>query len=538
MRLKKLISMAVAALFTTAFLVGAGVGETDALAADAMNVNAAISGSNVVINASATGAPSSEDGTLYLFAEPIYSDAITTEPLATAPAGPNASFTTPLNLNSANSRLYSKFYVCAKRGGAFVKLNPGNYITNPEAVATHTAGRLDGRGKNGLLTAPEKLNSREFQDLGVKQVLYNIYVGRLLGPTENGAYPTINYNYNGKNYQFNGLCVAEYDNIISTYNSGGCSVTMCLINGQEFAGRSPQLVHPLSRGVACPCYMYNTADASGTETLAAIAAFLGERYSGAHGKVDNWVVGNEVNIKDQWNYVNIGDLTAYCQEYMEGFRIFYNGIKSKNANARIYICTEHQWDRNPKGVFSHDGWDGKDFDATFNAVTSASGNIDWGLMTHPYPVPLTWATDWNSQFKGLMTHSPNTAFVSMSNFEVVTDFFSRPEMLAPNGQVRSIIAGCGYTTSQGEANARAALVLGYQAAMMNQHVDAFFVAQELDNAASLAQGLAVGLSNPDGSHKTLYDCFKQLDGPNAAQYQAEALAIRGVGSFGDVISAR
>lgn len=522
---------------------GAAGSGIEAQAAENMNVSALISGSNVTVTATATGAPGSDDGMLYLFAEPVYSDTITTSALASAPTGTNVTFTTPLNANSADTRLFSQFIVASVKGGQYVPLNPGSYITNPEAAATKTFGRTE-RGKKGLLTAPEKLDSNEVSDLGVKQVLYNIPVGRILGPTENGSYPTINYKYNGKTYQMNGLAVAEFDNIFSTYTRQGASITACLINERGWMGRSPELYHPAARtGAACPCYLFNNAEQSGVEAMAALGSFLAERYrDNEHGKVDNWVIGNEVNIQDEWNYCNITDLNAYAREYGEGLRVFYNAIKSTNANARVYICTEHQWDRNTKGVSSYGAvkFDGKDFIDAVNNYVASTGNIDWGLMTHPYPVPLTWAAYWTggAYYKNLVTHKPTTAFVTMENIEVLTDYFCRPELLSPNGQVRSIITGCGYTSTQGEDYANAAMVLGYQAAANNQHIDAFFIAQEIDNAASISQGLAVGLSNADGSHKTMYDCYKHLDGPNAGVYLQQALALRGVSDLSQVIYPR
>ena len=118
---------------------GDGAGKVQA-AGSGMAVTAAISGTDVHVSASAAKAPASDDGMLYLFAEPVYSDTITTNALASAPAGANAAFVTPLNANSADSRLYSKFIVAALQGGQYVPLNTGAYIINPEAIANKTFG--------------------------------------------------------------------------------------------------------------------------------------------------------------------------------------------------------------------------------------------------------------------------------------------------------------------------------------------------------------------------------------------------------------
>ena len=541
MNFKKSVRILTAGILSAFVLVATGAVGSDADTVEAaggnMAVQAAISGSNVNVTASATSAPASDDGMLYLFAEPIYSDAITTSALASAPAGTNATFSTPLNANSGDSRLYSKFIVAAMQGGQYVPLNPGAYIVNPEAIANKTFGRTV-TGKKGLIADPAKLANNELSDLGVKQTLYNIYLGRIIGPTQNGSYPTINYSYNGRNYQFNGLVVAEYDNIFSTFTKKGIQVTATILNEND--GRAPQLIHPLSRdGFACPYYAFNTAEKDGVDYLAATLAFLAERYSdGSHGKVENWVIGNEVNKRHEWNYVNISNLDAYVNEYAEGFRICYNAIKSRNANANVYICTDQQWDRNRSEAGKYDG---KDFIDSFNANSSAGGNIDWGLVSHPYPVPLTWAAYWTggAYYKNLVKHNVGSAYVTMENIEVMTDYMCSPQLLAPNGQVRSVLlTEVGYTTSQGEDYACAAMVLGYLQAANNQHIDGMIMSRQTDSAAEIGQGLALGLDNVDGSHKSTYECFKQLDGPNAGAYVQQALALRGVSDIGQVIYPR
>lgn len=541
MRFKKSIRILAAGILSAFVLVVSGAAGNEAAVVEAapgsMIVTAAISGKDVNVTASATSAPASDDGMLYLFAEPIYSDAITTNALASAPAGTNATFTTPLNANSADSRLYSKFIVAALQGGQYVPVNTGAYIVNPEAIADHTVGRTNA-GKKGLLIDPAKLAGGELVDLGVKQAIYNIPISNILGPTTNASYPTVNYNYNGKTYQFNGLVVAEYDNIFKTLSDRGIAITAALLNNND--GRFPYMLHPLSRdGSACPYYAFNTAEPQGVETIAATASFLAERYSNqGKGKVDNWIVGNEVTARVEWNYINIQDLNAYVNEYAEAYRLFYNGIKSRNANANVYICIDQQWDRNRREIGKYDS---KDLIDSFNANIAAGGNIDWGLACHPMPLPLTWAPYWTTgaYYKNLVKHNVGSAYVTMENIEVLTDYMCRPELLAPNGQVRSIIASeVGYTSSQGEDMQAASFVHGYLQAENNQHIDAFILSRETDVAAEIGQGLAFGLTNVDGSPKLVYDFYKNIDTGNAAAYTEQAKAWMGISDWGQVITAR
>lgn len=60
---------------------------------------------------------------------------------------------------------------------------------------------------------------------------------------------------------------------------------------------------------------------------------MAERYSGAdykHGRVSNWIVGNEVNNNKNWNYVGPMDLASYTKLYEKNFRVAYTAIKSRS----------------------------------------------------------------------------------------------------------------------------------------------------------------------------------------------------------------
>ncbi len=78
MNFKKSVRILTAGILSAFVLVATGAVGSDADTVEAaggnMAVQAAISGSNVNVTASATSAPASDDGMLYLFAEPIYSD--------------------------------------------------------------------------------------------------------------------------------------------------------------------------------------------------------------------------------------------------------------------------------------------------------------------------------------------------------------------------------------------------------------------------------------------------------------------------------
>ncbi|MEG1847673.1 MAG: DUF5722 domain-containing protein [Lachnospiraceae bacterium] len=534
--LKTLVTVSV--IFMILGATGMGTMQVKAAGNSTAITACAITGDKVSVIASTAQLPASDDGVFYLFAEPTYSGGITTNYVAASPMAGAVSFSAPLNVRKANSLLYDKFIVAVKRGGQFVPVSEACYLTNPEAVATCTTPRTVPASKKGLLPDPAIIAGPELKNLGVKQATFNISISDILGPTSNGSYPTINYNYNGKNYQFNGLKIAEYDHVFGILSKQGICTTAVLLN--NFTGAHPELLHPYARdGFVAPYYAFNTAEPAGVDTLAAAGSFLAQRYSNkGHGKVDNWVIGNEVTARTQWNYMQDVGMQIYVEEYAKAVRLFYTALKSENGNANIYVSIDQQWDRN-RGDRAN--YDGKDLLIAFNAAIAGRGNIDWGVACHPYPVPLTWASFWNGQayYRNLVKHAENSPFLTMENVEVLTDFMCKPAMWSPYGQVRSIIiTEVGYTSAQGEPVQAAAMMQAYYAAVNNQHIDAINFTRQTDSPAEIAAGIATGLTGVNGQHKLAYEYFKNMDTPNAAPYIEAAKGVIGIGSWNQSISPR
>ena len=489
------------------------------LSVPSKNVNAAgmtvtqavIQGQNVVVTAS--GSSTSDDGILHLYAQQVYESGAQGIEVAQAPAGANPTFTFALGKGSANSNLYKKFTVVAVRGGVPTAVSNSRYITNPEAAATHTAGRKDG-SKKGLLPGNSVLNPGTLKNMGVHQIIYNLPVGTLC--TGGG----VSYNYNGKTYNFNSSTVQQFDTLVSQMNNNGIQVTLILLN--NLTGNAG-LLHPLSRDNAgANYYAFNTMEQGGVEMLEAAASFLGQRYSNnGHGTVDNWVIGNEVNARAEWNYMNAAcGLNTFAQEYAKAVRIFYNGIKSENANARVYISIDQEWSRGDSAL--HYG--AKPFMDAMNSYLTAEGNIDWGVASHPYDVPLTDPVAWtkNSNYH---PHSQSARYYTMENIDVLTDYLCQKALLSPTGQVRSVLCSeVGYSSTQGQDIQAASIVYAYLQAVSNQHIDGFILNREQDHATEIAQGLALGLLNPDGSKKLSWQYYVTAE---SAETQAAVSAIIG-----------
>ncbi|MDD5939151.1 MAG: DUF5722 domain-containing protein [Lachnospiraceae bacterium] len=506
---KRFLTVACAALLI-AFLLPAFDGSGKAQAASTGVVSCLIQGNNVAVtNACAAG----DDGLVHIYAQyPFQGKAQGRE---VAQAAPGAAVTVPLGLNTANSVLYSKFQAVVVKGGHLKAVGNPKYITNPEAVAKHTTARHDA-GKKGILPSATALGGNQLTDLGIKQITYNLNLGDL---TSGGG---VNYTYNGKTYSFNSSIVSQYDILVPMMNKKGIQLNMILLNN---LGSNPNMIHPWSRDfTGANYYAFNTYDQAGCDLLEAVASFLGERYSGnGHGTIDNWIIGNEVNARQEWNYMNAGvGIDKFSHEYAKAVRIFYNAIRAQNANARVMASVDQEW-------AVADGpahYGAKPFLEKFNSFMKAQGNIDWDVATHPYNFPLYDPAAWTMTSKPQVTHTQASRYITMQNVDVFTDFMCQKALLAPNGTVRHIVCSeCGYTSVGGNEQKQAAsIVFAYVQAMNNKYIDGFILNREQDAAEEIAQGLAYGVTGTDGSHKLSYDWYKTAD---TAATQAAASAVMG-----------
>ena len=471
----------------------------------------------------------SDDGYYYIFAEKPFESVIDGEEyIIEEQKDTELTFSVNLNYNSSNSRLFSKFVVAMLKDGEFVEISKPRYITNPEEIAEYKPSFSQTKSKKGLLVDPTRLSGSELDDLGVKHAAYNIFLSRFFSGSG------VNYTYNGKTYSFNRSVVEEYDHVFSTLTRKGIDVTAIILNN---ASGKTELIHPLARsGGSAPYAAFNAADESGIEHIAAIASFLAERYSGnSHGKVMNWIIGNEINARHEWNYIKYMETPAYVEEYAKAFRVFYNSIKSINGNARVYISLDQQWG---KSLTKTNGYGAKEILDAFNINIKNGGNIDWAVAQHPYNYPLNSAKAWSLSGKAAsyILDSETTPVLSIKNIHVLTDYLQKEEFLTDSGEVRHVsLSEMGYTSSAGQELQAASFVYAYKIVEANQYIDSLLLSRQTDASVEVAQGLAFGLNSAGGGHKSIYNAYKYIDTDKAAEYTDFALRLIGISSWSEVI---
>ena len=517
-------AIAVAAALTIGgFHVGDGGLETVEAAGRPVSIDSClISGSDVVCQLSTGSVPSSDDGKFYVYADEVFQDGTTGSVVAAVDAGTSVSVSFPLNYNTADSNLSRKFLIAVKQNGQMVQVSDEHYITNPEAIAAYTAGRMD-NGIKGILPDLTKSSREEVQELGIKQVVYNMAVDDICSAASApGALP---FTYNGTTYYFDGNMIGKFDSMFKSFNHYGVQVNIVLLNRGE-SPYSQDLVHPMAVGAECPGYALNVADEAGVDHLKAIGAFLAQRYSGKFGcgQVDNWILGNEVNARTSWWYTSSDSLDFNVGIYVKAFRIIYNEMKSMNANVRIYNSIDQEWNRksNPGSFLA------KDYLDNFNYYMTREGNIDWGLSFHPYNSPLYDPYAWNGPAVWVQD-SITSPYITMQNLHILINYMHQSNFLNPAGEVRSIsLAEIGYTSSFGNEQQEASIVYGYLKAASFPEIDSFILFRQTDEASEMESHLALGLFDLNGNKKPSYEIYKNLGSANEAAAKARASEIIGM----------
>ncbi|MCM1537379.1 MAG: DUF5722 domain-containing protein [bacterium] len=470
------------------------------------------------VKVAATGSAAGDDGQYYLFALQPYETGVGARQDYCAvgvPVTGGVVFTTPLNLDTAASKLYSRFVVTVKSGASFVQVSNEMYILNPEAVATQaTVSISEATGNKKGITAYWPY-AHTLSDLGVG------YAGTTVDTANffNGG--GINYVYNGKAYAFNAQAVQELDLIVALYNAQNADICMMVVN--SLSAGTADMVHPGAVGTGKNPHYYsvNVTTQAGEEKFAAFMSFLANRYSGGKlGSVQSYVIGNEVNSSDSWHYAGEVPVEVFAADYARQFRVAYNAIKSHNSAANVYICTDQRWLHNDGGS----SYGGKPVIDNFNAEILRTGNIDWGLSFHPYSVPLTDSSFWTTSraYSGLATNSVNTRMITPLNMNVVTDYFQQPQYLTRTGAVRNIIIselGFSSAGAGNDANIQAAAIAySYKLIAANPYIKMVLYSAMLDIPEEVAQGLANGLMNSDGTPKPAYTVYKMVDRDSLNQY--------------------
>ena len=481
----------------------------------------------------------------YLFEAALSRPGLTADakPIQSKTKARKMTFTVSLNRNRSDSRLYSRFFLAVKNSsGTYSAVSSAKYISNPGRAAKYTYRFPTAVSKKGLQVSAAM--TEDAVELNVHHSVLNIVFSDLISRREEyNRTASIPYKYHGKTYWFRRSVVESYDSQLEALKETKAIISGILLLG--WRDDLTYLIYPSGRSEGHAFYAWNTSGTSAREHLEAAIAFLAGRYStpsGKYGQIVNWIVGNEVNNYNVYNYAGRKNLTQYSRIYANAFRLTYNTVTSIYANARVYISLDHLWNYQTAGSFPS-----RNMLDAFAKALKRQGSIPWNLAYHPYGSPLTEPKFWEN-INQQVTQALTSPVINMANIGILTSYIRDKY----GSTTRVILSEQGFSsvrhTSSGNMDAEkdqaAAIAYGYYLAEEDDMVDAFIINRQVDHRDEVSQGLDLGLWKREDSSrspewaseaKTSWSVFKYMDTNRAAKVTAPVLSVIGIEKWSDVI---
>ena len=384
--------------------------------------------------------------------------------------------------------------------------------------------------------------------LGVRHAALNFNLGQMVALDASPG--DFSWLADGRTFHFRRGYVEGLDASIKRLSDFGATVSLILLNYQGGEEKLNQiLMHP-TYDKSCPNHLsaFNTGTPEGLAYFKAGMEFLAARYSATgypHGRVVNYIVGNEVN--SHWYWANMGHVSMekFADDYLRTVRICNTAVRKYSASARVFISLEHHWNIRYAGCDEAQGVAGRPFVSYFNQSAQAGGDFDWHVAFHPYPENLFHAQTWNDQSATFADDSPRITF---KNLELLPRYLRQPKLLYHGKPRRIILSEQGFhsdATPQGELTQAAAYCFAYRKAASLDGIDSFILHRHVDHPHE--GGLNLGLWRRDTAHpgstepagkKPIYDVFRAADSTNWPSAFQFALPIIGLKSWKEIETSR
>ena len=392
----------------------------------------------------------------------------------------------------------------------------GGYVTEDAFAKTTTK-----KGVQGDYNGANYLGS-----YGGQHTLLNLKITDFMG---DGSLPTDKrFVYNGRLYWFRDDKSAPIRNA----NAKGATVSLVILvpykAGKEDLVDSTALALKGNNTKNSPYYAPNVRGENGRHYYEAIFAWMAENWCKEDCHVDNFILGNEVNMPNSWHFSGSSDPQYNVDLYADAYMLLYNAIRSKTSVSRVSISLDHSWQHNDEGR----GISTKDYLDRFNAAIAAKqANVDWSISYHLYPAVLSQPDIWVE-----LAHMPDAPeidlnpkradamFVDGNNLSIMTDYVKNTF----GSQHRILLTEQGFSRYMGTNIQAASLAYSYYAAKYDPMVDCFIL-NDKDEGASNG-----GKMNFSIAGVLAGDVFARLDS-DPSWVESQTLSTIGVSSYSQIV---
>lgn len=332
-----------------------------------------------------------------------------------------------------------------------------------------------------------------------QHTLINFLINRAFSDANaTGSNEKYAYTYNGQTFYFNLAYIMPFITDL-VFNANNQNISMSMVFLLQWEDGKEWLIDEQARSHVSTPYYAPATTGEGAQAIEAFFSLMAWILNENDASIDNWILGNEVNNPNSWNYCGTLNYTEVSQKYARTFLSMYNAVRKYTSVSRCSISLDHNWSWHDEGRQIP----GRDMLNNFNSALEAmQPNVDWSISYHLYP-SLMYNTDiWNyPQYTS--PSNANSMFIDGMNLNVLTDYvrdtFGSQHRVMPTEQ--------GFSFYNQNANLQAsALAISYYAAKYNNMVDSFIINWTNEDGGIHNFGLST----------LAEDVYEKIDNGNAA----------------------
>jgi len=379
--------------------------------------------------------------------------------------------------------------------------------------------------------------------LGVKHAALNLNLTALIDLRRDPTNPS--WQLDGETYFFHRRQLDSLE--VKRLTDAGVVVSLILLT---YASAQPELdrimLHPGYTNSA-PNHLgaFNTSTADGLRYFKANLEFLADWFSrpdGTHGRVANFILGNEVN--SHWHWYNMGRAAPdqVIDDYLRAVRVANTAVRNASSSARVYLSLEHHWNISFEADRQRT-MPGRMLLDEFSRRATEGGDFDWHVAFHPYPENLFKPKTWLDRSALPDADTPRITF---KNLEQLTSYFRRPEMTYRGQPRRIILSEQGFhsdNTPEGELAQAAAYCYAWQKTAQLDGIDAFILHRHVDHKHEGGLNLGLWRRQPDSvatpsEKKPIYEAFLKADTDGRERAFQFALPVIGITNWNQINGTR
>lgn len=360
----------------------------------------------------------------------------------------------------------------------------------------------------------EVAESENLADLSLNHIMLNVDLTQVISTNGTGT----PYTYNGKTYYFNeaeGSYMKVWQARVKEYRDQGITMTFCLVMSWSDNAQVQKLMYNPTPGKVY--YALNVTNSEAREEIAALLHYMANRFGYSDTFVQNWRVGNEVNVSHDYNYTGAGTNNIPLKSTLvtlatQSYDLLEKALEDENPYAKAFVSVTHDWNYSNEGK----GVPTREFIDAFAAATTTK---NWNLDFHAYPPKMSEQV-WTKQSASYLTHEVTTNTVCAPNLEVLTDYVKNTY----GTNHRIALSEQSFDSAAGEEEQAAMIAYTYYAAARNDMIDNVIFTTWKDTNSAYHDFYNMGMVDYYGNKKAAYNVFKYMNTSQASTYVDPYLA--------------